>query len=114
MDGTTFSVISTRVSSLSVLKPSQVCSNKSLTVPFDRRRISIHCCRMEPLNVVKLLRKSHDMTSEEIALFIHGMSPEGIHARGTAGLFYLPYDFNLEIPKSQVIFRKGHHSFDLE
>ena len=55
---------------------------------------------------VKEQRNEIEMTNEEIDEFMLGVTAEKANAKGINGLFILPYDTKLEIPKSGVIFRK--------
>ena len=57
---------------------------------------------------VKRQRKEIEITNEEIDEFMLGVAAEKANAKGINGLFILPYDTKLEIPKSDVIFRKQH------
>lgn len=55
---------------------------------------------------VKEQRKTIEITNEEIDEFMLGIAAEKAQAKGINGLFILPYDTGLEIPKSDVTFRK--------
>ena len=55
---------------------------------------------------VKEQRKTIEVTNEEIDEFMLGIAAEKAQAKGINGLFILPYDTSLEIPKSDVTFRK--------
>ena len=59
---------------------------------------------------VKEQRKRIEITNEEIDEFMLGIAAEKAQAKGINGLFILPYDMSLEIPKSDVTFSKscGH------
>ena len=47
------------------------------------------------------------MTNDEIDEFMLGIAAEKAQSKGINGLFVLPYDTKLEIPKSDVTFRKA-------
>ena len=51
---------------------------------------------------VKRQRHEIEMTQEEINEFMLGIAAEKAKAKGINGLFILPYDTKLEIPKSNV------------
>ena len=55
---------------------------------------------------VKRQQKRLEMTAEEIDEFMLGIAAEKANAKGINGLFILPYDTKLEIPKSEVTIRK--------
>ena len=55
---------------------------------------------------MKKQRKELEMTNEEIDEFMLGIAAEKANARGINGLFILPYDTKLEIPKSDVTISK--------
>ena len=59
------------------------------------------------LRKVKKQREEIEMTNEEIDEFMLGIAAEKASAKGINGLFVLPYDTRLEIPKSDVTFRKN-------
>ena len=59
------------------------------------------------LRKVKRQRKKIEMTNEEIDEFMLGVAAEKANAKGINGLFVLPYDTRLEIPKAEVHFRKA-------
>ena len=56
---------------------------------------------------VKEQRKTLEMTNDEIDEFMLGIAAEKAQSKGINGLFVLPYDTKLEIPKSDVTFRKA-------
>lgn len=56
---------------------------------------------------VKEQRKTIEMTNDEIDEFRLGIAAEKARAKGINGLFILPYDTSLEIPKSDVTFREN-------
>ena len=58
------------------------------------------------MNKVKQQRKEIEMTNEEIDEFMLGVATEKANAKGINGLFILPPDTKLEIPKSDEVFRK--------
>ena len=58
------------------------------------------------LNKVKRQKKVIEMTTEEIDEFLQGMPWHKAQANGISGLFVLPYDTRLEIPKTDVDFCK--------
>ena len=58
------------------------------------------------LRKVKQQRKEIEMTQEEIDEFMLGVAAEKANAKGINGLFILPYDTRLEIPKADVAFRE--------
>ena len=58
---------------------------------------------------VKCQRKAIEITKEEIDEFTVGVAAEKAKAKGINGLFVLPYDTRLEIPKSDVNFREPVH-----
>ena len=55
---------------------------------------------------MKRQSKQIEMTKEEIDEFMLGIAQEKAQAKGINGLFVLPYDKKLEIPKSRITFRK--------
>ena len=55
---------------------------------------------------VKRQKKFIEITKDEIDEFMLGVAAEKAHAKGINGLFVLPYDKSLEIPKSALNFRK--------
>ena len=56
---------------------------------------------------VKRQRKKFEMSKEEMDEFILGIAAEKAKAMGINGLFILPYDTRLEIPKADLSFRKA-------
>ena len=61
---------------------------------------------------VKRQEKKLEITAEEIDEFMLGIAAEKANAKGINGLFVLPYDPKLEIPKSDVTIRKPTKSED--
>ena len=57
---------------------------------------------------VKSQRKTIELTSEEISEFMRGIATEKANAKGINGLFVLPYDTGLEIPKTDVTIRERY------
>ena len=55
---------------------------------------------------VESQRKTIELTSEEIDEFMLGIAAEKANSRGINGLFVLPYDAALEVPKSDVNIRE--------
>ena len=60
---------------------------------------------------VKEQRKEIEMSKEEIDEFMLGVATEKARAKGINGLFILPYDTKLEIPKTDVTFRKAKNPY---
>ena len=67
--------------------------------------------------VRKVLKKkgktSSEITEEEIEEFMQGVPEEKLKSQGIIAPFFLPYDTGLEVPKSDVAFRKSHNSIEL-
>ena len=57
--------------------------------------------------IVRRQRKRIAMTNEEINEFMKGVAAGKVAAKGINGLFVLPYDTWLEIPKSDITFHKA-------
>ena len=57
--------------------------------------------------IVKRQREQIELTNEEIDEFMLGVAAEKVNSKGLNGLFVLPYDTKLEIPKSDITFRKN-------
>ena len=58
---------------------------------------------------LKQQRKVIEMTNEEIDEFMLGIAEEKAKSKGLNGLFILPYDTRLEIPRADVVISKAYN-----